>query len=435
MLLGAEASIVKLTGATDSFVEFHKGPTSTARLTATCDGVQPAIFYTSPDTIDYIDASKPASVKVMLGNVVSCGSITSLREPCVTSSHDWPALFHCVFRGEASEVVGTAIRAEREFDQFDGVTLGSHTFLMCAVPDVGSLSALHGAPFTGAEVVLNISVRHFAATRELPFDGLPGGAVLKMRNLPAPSTPPLPPSLPPPSPTLPPPPSLPPLAPFTVVEKGQTCASVGRLVMASVAECQAVATTYGDTKVGELNNGHDLAGCFMDPRYNTFWYNSNTGTASKAVSSAFRRAVCAQPSPDLPPPSPPPCAQLSNLCSGAADGITHVCNMGVITICDAGKMLVGYGTGSSSRPSVSYRDDLSASFSSSSSFSILPRSTLSTLSAHASHVQLRSAQTNIISSGIVTGSYDYTTSYADNRAITALRNSMDTSNQARTRTC
>ena len=80
---------------------------------------------------------------------------------------------------------------------------------------------------------------------------------------------------------------------------GQTCASVGRPMMESAAECKAVATGIGKGEhFRELRNGWDMAGCFVDPNTNSFWYNSNK--SSTKVSTGNRRGVCAQRSTDDP---------------------------------------------------------------------------------------------------------------------------------------
>ena len=223
-------------------MEFTNGPADTALLTASCAGVAPHIMYVAPTAIDYSSSGNPSSatVKMRLANVQSCGSVTHLRQPCVTSVTDWPALFYCAWHGQATSTVLTPVKAEREFDASDdGVKLGAHAFVTCPIPSLSALESLHGI-MDGSVISLNVSVSHFDPAKLIPFDGLPGGDSVQFRGLLAPPPPSTPPPLPP-SPSPPAPPSPPPC-----LSTSDLCSSASDGVHQICADSGVVVTTVCD---------------------------------------------------------------------------------------------------------------------------------------------------------------------------------------------
>lgn len=225
LLVGTFAGNVRIAGP-NSFVEFAS-PGGKARLSASCTD-ESSVLTLRPNNITALGGGTFSndSVVLHLAGVASCAQVTSLSTPCTSSFSDFPALFYCVWKGGASEIATGPYHAYREPDQQDGVVFGFRTLLVCPVPDLHSLVALHGSTFDGTPAAFQVTVRYYASEGQgsiiLPYKGLTGGDLVTFTSLTmpppvpppsAPPSPPPPPPPPPPEPLPPPPPTLPPPSP------------------------------------------------------------------------------------------------------------------------------------------------------------------------------------------------------------------------------
>lgn len=209
LLQQAAGGALNLEGS-DSSINF-KSASSTARLTASCEGVGPAVFHITPNEVTFQFDGSPSNniFKVRLGNVGPCSGISSLRQPCATTASQWPALFSCTYTGTQGQTTVGPLRADIEIEEVMNINLGTLSYLECPLPSIEDLADISPA-FDGSPVKISLAIKHFPDVG-IPYDGVPGGSEITLLNLPAPP----PPSIPPPSPPPPllPPPSVPPPLP------------------------------------------------------------------------------------------------------------------------------------------------------------------------------------------------------------------------------
>jgi len=190
-----------------------KDGVSNARLSATCQDDTPLVFTVEPRTFLMDPAvTESRAANVTLGNVAaSCTAVRTMKTPCTPGDDpSWPALFHCVWSTNTTEVVTGPLRANRTWDVQDDVRLGLRTSVTCPLPTLmeqGALAGEVGGMLTG-DVIVTLGIRYFSAAKDVgtmfTFDGIPGGNLVRFHPHSPPAPPIPPPEAPPPNPLLPP---------------------------------------------------------------------------------------------------------------------------------------------------------------------------------------------------------------------------------------
>ena len=206
-----------LTGR-DSSVSFDDGSAGPVRLQASCNAEAAFIRSINESRFESTVLREPTtpfpSLSVKMVNVAPTCDSVPITQPCVAHDVADPDLFWCVFTGDTNQVVSPVpLRASmQEVIAPSGSLIGLKTVLTCQLPSLPEIYAATGYSGDGSDVSLRVGVWHghtFANATEIPFQGVPQGAVVTVAGMPIPpSSPPSP-----PPPTSPPPPLVPPPSP------------------------------------------------------------------------------------------------------------------------------------------------------------------------------------------------------------------------------
>jgi len=124
----------------------------------------------------------------------------AIDEPCVANEPSYPALFDCMWSGEAGGPMartGPVVANITEHTSPSGVLLGVQPYVRCPLPSYEELARISGyaGNVDATAVSVNVTLSHYGPVH-IPFRGIPGGNLVTVRGLP---TPPIsPPSAPPP---------------------------------------------------------------------------------------------------------------------------------------------------------------------------------------------------------------------------------------------
>ena len=155
-----------------------------AELRASCSDDSAAVLYMNASEIM---VSEQQSVRVFLHNVPASCSASLLNRPCVTSNPSRPKLFSChwIFTdgsGATFNSTATGLGASYQVELLVGTSsvLGLETYLDCPVPNLIYYQNFPPSVLTSPGLVSpSLQVSHHGV--ELPFLGLPGGDVLRIR--------------------------------------------------------------------------------------------------------------------------------------------------------------------------------------------------------------------------------------------------------------
>lgn len=153
----------------------------------------------NPQVFDYPAAG---SATLSLHNVGLTCANAAIDEPCVANEPSYPALFDCMWSGEAGGPMartGPVVANITEHTSPSGVLLGVQPYVRCPLPSYEELVRISGyaGNVDATAVSVNVTLSHYGPV-QIPFRGIPGGNLVTVRGLP---TPPVsPPSAPPPPP-------------------------------------------------------------------------------------------------------------------------------------------------------------------------------------------------------------------------------------------